>query len=84
MTPFTELANDYERRLFDYSPELGLFWGRTEGALDRFTDTSVEGYLGWLKQEDAFLLRLSALSEKDSQNKPEYLTYLLLKETLEA
>lgn len=84
MTPFTELANDYERRLFDYSPELGLFWGRTEGALDRFTDTSVEGYLCWLKQEDAFLLRLSALSEKDSQNKPEYLTYLLLKETLEA
>ncbi|WP_115332453.1 DUF885 domain-containing protein [Legionella busanensis] len=85
MSKFSELANEYENSLFEYSPELGLFWGRsTNIALDRFMDSSLEGYAAWLKQEDNFLLKLNELNEKDLENTPEYTTYLLLKETLEA
>jgi uncharacterized protein (DUF885 family) len=84
MSPFSELASEYENSLFEYSPELGLFWGRSNVALDHFMDSSLEGYTNWLKQEDNFLLRLYELNEKDLENTPQYTTYLLLKETLEA
>ncbi|WP_043873608.1 DUF885 domain-containing protein [Legionella massiliensis] len=84
MSQFSELANDYENSLFDYSPELGLFWGKSNIALDRFMDTSIEGYSAWFKQEDNFLSRLNELNEKELEGTPEYVTYLLLKETLEA
>ncbi|MDP1604875.1 MAG: DUF885 domain-containing protein [Legionella sp.] len=81
---FSIIANDYETDLFDYSPELGLFWGKSDVALDRFTDVSLQGYAGWLQQEDDFLLRLDALNEKELRDTPQYFTYLLLKETLKA
>jgi uncharacterized protein (DUF885 family) len=84
MSQFSDLASDYESSLFEYSPELGLFWDRANVALDSFMDNSLEGYTNWLKQEDNFLLRLEELNEKDLENTPEYNTYLLLKETLEA
>ena len=84
MSEFSELAREYENSLFEYSPELGLFWGRSNVALDRFMDSSLEGYTGWLKQEDNFLLKLYELNKKDLENTPQYTTYLLLKETLEA
>ena len=84
MSAFSDLARDYENSLFEYAPELGVFWGKSNVALDRFMDSSIEGYKGWLQQEDNFLLRLYALNEKEVQNTPEYITYLLLKETLEA
>lgn len=81
---FDELAHEYEHSLFAYSPELALFWGKTNVSLDRFTDFSLEGYAAWLLQEDAFLTRIDALDERELQDTPSYITYLLLKETLEA
>lgn len=84
MSSFSELASEYENSLFEYSPELGLFWGKANVAQDRFMDYSLDGYTNWLNQEDNFLLRLYELDEKDLKNTPEYTTYLLLKETLEA
>ena len=80
---FSELASNYERHFFEYSPESGLLWGKSDVALNRFTDASMEGYNHWLQQEDQFLLTLNALNEKDLQGSSQYITYLLLKETLE-
>lgn len=81
---FSELAQEYENKLFDYSPELGLFWGKTQVAHDRFMDTSLEAAQSWQRQEDDFLRALNALDEAELQTTPSYITYLLLKETLEA
>lgn len=81
---FSDLANAYEHSLFDYAPELGLFWGRSEVAHDRFMDASIAGYNGWQQQEDHFLAALIAIDAKDLQGSAQYLTYLLLKATLEA
>jgi len=57
MSQFSDLASDYENSLLEYSPDLGHFWGKSNIALDRFTDASLEGYTRWLKQEDDFLLK---------------------------
>ncbi|HHF7348352.1 TPA: DUF885 family protein [Legionella feeleii] len=81
---FADLADDYEKSLFDYSPELGLFWGKTNVAQDRFMDASIEAYNQWLQKEDDYLLALYRIDEKALQGSSQYLTYLLLKETLEA
>lgn len=80
---FTVIADDYENSLFDYSPEIGLFWGRINVAQDRFTDYSLEARQKWQQQEDRFLLALEQLDEVSLRNSPVYITYLLLKETLE-
>lgn len=80
---FIRLATDYEQKLFDYSPELGLFWGKLDVALDRFTDYSSEATQKWQNQEDNFLIALNEIDENTLKGTPEYFTYLLLKETLE-
>lgn len=80
---FSKLASNYEHHFFEYSPESGLLWGKSNVALDRFTDASMEGYHRWLQQEDQFLLALNALNEKELRGSSQYITYLLLKETLE-
>ncbi|WP_419418587.1 DUF885 domain-containing protein [Legionella sp. D16C41] len=80
---FAKLANDYEKSLFNYSPELGLFWGKLDVALDRFTDYSQEALHKWQAQEDIFLKNLNLIREENLRDTPEYYyTYLLLKETL--
>ena len=40
---FSAIATAYETALFEYQPELGLFWGKSDVALDRFMDSSIEG-----------------------------------------
>ena len=32
---FSDIAKDYENNLMEYSPELGLVWGKSNVALDR-------------------------------------------------
>lgn len=81
---FSEIATEYETKLFDYMPELGFFYGKSDVALDRFTDSSIEGYQRWWRQEERFLSELNELNAKELQDTPQYTTYLLLKETLEA
>ncbi|MBA2650924.1 MAG: DUF885 domain-containing protein [Tatlockia sp.] len=82
-TEFSQLATQYENSLFNYYPELGVFWGKSDVAHDRFVDYSQEGIKNWQKQEDQFLLALKNIDEKDLIGKPDYYTYLLFKETLE-
>lgn len=65
-------------------PELGVFFGKADVAGDRFMDASIERYQRWCQQEDKFVSALNALNNKDLQGTPQYTTYLLLKETLEA
>lgn len=36
----TAIANQYEQDFFTYNPELALFWGKKDIALDRFNDHS--------------------------------------------
>lgn len=81
---FAKIANEFETALFDYQPELGLFWGKSDVALDRFMDSSQEGYQKWRQQEDQFLAALSAIDANELQESSQLVTYELLKETLEA
>ncbi|WP_234802512.1 MULTISPECIES: DUF885 domain-containing protein [Legionella] len=83
VTEFSQIAADYEKSLFDYSPELGLFWGKLDVDQDRFTNYSSDATEKWQQQEDHFLNALSQLDAKALENTPVYSTYLLFKETLE-
>lgn len=80
---FTQLAEEYENSLFEYTPELGMFWGRTDVALDRFTDYSIEATAAWQQKEDYFLQALGEIDEQEIKKTSNYSTYLLFKETLE-
>lgn len=81
---FADLAASYETSLFNYAPELGLFWGKSDVALDRFMDNSMAGYQQWWQQEDDFLAALQTMRARDLQNSDLNVTYLLLKDHLEA
>ncbi len=80
---FSQLAASYEQQFFDHFPEQGLFWGKVDVPLDRFTDFSPAGYQAWQQKEDNFLIALQAIDPKTLKGTPHYNTYLLLKETLE-
>ncbi|MBA3536020.1 MAG: DUF885 domain-containing protein [Tatlockia sp.] len=82
-TEFSRLATDYENELFNYSPELGLFWGRHDVAQDRFMDYSIEATQKWQNREDNFLNALNRMDDNKLRGSLDYYTYLLLKETLE-
>ena len=81
---FSELIVDYEKSLFDYSPEWALFWGKTDVALDRFMDNSLQGYQMWWQKEDDFLANLDTISTQDLKSPELKITYLLLKDHLAA
>ncbi len=88
MTPSTkvhliQIADDYEKAFFDHFPEQGLFWGKTDVALDKFTDHSLSALHQWQKKEELFLHQLNQLTATDLTETPEHITYLLLKEHLE-
>ncbi|MBN9286846.1 MAG: hypothetical protein BGO43_05170 [Gammaproteobacteria bacterium 39-13] len=78
-----ELADKYQKEWFDFFPELGMYFGRTDIAQNRFMDHSLSALSAWQKKEDDFLAALKALDEEALKNLPEYNTYQLLKETLE-
>ena len=88
MTNFTKaqliiIADNYAKAFFDHFPEQGLFWGKTDVALDKFTDHSLSALRQWQEKEELFLRQLNQLSETDLGNSPEHVTYLLLKQHLE-
>ncbi len=82
-TQLITIADNYEKAYFDHFPEQGLFWGKTEVALDRFTDHSLSARKKWQESEDQFLMQLQQLNEADLFNSSEHITYLLLKQHLE-
>jgi uncharacterized protein (DUF885 family) len=77
------LANLYEKEFFNYFPETGLLLGRNDVALDRFMDHSLSANKKWQQREDDFLSALYKLDENALQDSPQYITYRLLKDTLE-
>jgi uncharacterized protein (DUF885 family) len=80
-----QIAQAYEKAYFDQFPELGMYWGRVDTALDRFMDHSISSQIAWQKKEDAFLLSLKKLNvdELRLHSSGQYHTYQLLRETLE-
>lgn len=80
-----QIALAYEKAYFDHFPELGMYWGRVDTALDRFMDHSISAQIAWQKKEDAFLASLKKLNvdELRLQSSGQYHTYQLLRETLE-
>lgn len=82
-TQLMAIADDYEKAFFEHFPENGLFWGKTDVALDRFTDHSLPALKQWREKEELFLNQLNQLTEADLTGSSEHITYLLLKEHLE-
>ncbi|MBX9702611.1 MAG: DUF885 domain-containing protein [Silvanigrellaceae bacterium] len=83
VTQFSVIAKNYETSLFDYSPELGLFWGKMDVDNSRFTDYSPQALAQWQKQEDDFLQTLTQIDENALIGTSSYYTFLLFKEMLE-
>ncbi len=79
-----QIATQYEKAYFKQFPELGAYWGRTDVALDRFTDHSIKALTVWQKTEDDMLLELKKLNVNQLKGSSEYHTYQLLKQTLES
>lgn len=52
------LATEYETAYFERFPEAGLFWGKQDIPLDRFTDNALSAIKDWEKAEDLFLVKL--------------------------
>ncbi|TAL64505.1 MAG: DUF885 domain-containing protein [Legionella sp.] len=80
---FIALAHDYEKAYFENFPEMGVFWGKKDVAYDYFRDHSHVATLRWQQREDEFLSALAQIDVKALQDTPEYITYNLLKGTLE-
>lgn len=77
------IAKQYEVDLFDYWPELGVFWGENNVAQDRFIDHSIKATMKWQKKEDLYLKALYQLDINALNDSNLYITYQILKETLE-
>lgn len=82
-TQLITLADNYEKAYFDHFPEQGLFWGKNNIALDKFSNHSFSALQQWQEKEEQFLHQLNSLTENDLINSSEYITYLLLKQHLE-
>lgn len=78
------LATEYETAYFERFPEAGLFWGKQDIPLDRFTDNALSAIRDWEKIEDRFLLKLNKIDEKTLADSSEHITYKLLKQSLES
>lgn len=77
------IADSFEKAYFDHFPEQGLFWGKVDVAIDRFTDHSLTALQQWHAKEEQFLHQLNQLPEADLSHSTEHITYLLLKQHLE-
>lgn len=79
-----QLATDYENAYFHRFPELGAFWGKMDVDFHRFMDHSLHAEETWQEKEDDFLAKLNQLDEKALKGSSEHITFLLLKQHLEA
>ncbi|WP_235528444.1 DUF885 domain-containing protein [Candidatus Berkiella aquae] len=79
----SQLATRYEQAYFKHYPEMGMFWGRADVAQDKFTDHSLNALLTWQKTEDEFLKALNAIPVKPLEGSAAFITYQLLKQSLE-
>ena len=79
-----EVADAYIVAYFQRYPEEATF-NRIAGARhDRLTDNTPGGRKAWRDAEDGFLAELDAIDPAPAQGTPEWLTYGILREALEA
>ena len=79
-----EVADAYVAAYFKRFPEEATF-NRIAGARhDRMTDNTPAGRQAWQAAEDKFLADLDAIDPAPAQGTPEWLTYGILREALEA
>ena len=79
----TTIADQFESEYFAASPETSLLSGRAEPVLSRFDDHSWIAYQDFELRKDEFLHRLQQIDPQTLKGTPQYITYRLLKDTLE-
>ena len=78
------VADAYIEAYFDHFPERATFY-RIEGARhDDLRDNTAAGRQAWQAAEDQFLAELGAIDASSLEGTPEWLTYGILREALEA
>jgi uncharacterized protein (DUF885 family) len=77
------LADEYVRGYFAYRPEDALVGGATGGDQGAIVDNSLAALGRWHATEDAMLRRARAIDPKTLVGRPEWVTYGMLRETLE-
>lgn len=78
-----QIASEYEQAFFDRMPEMALYFGYSKAVQNRFYDHSYQAQVEWEQTEDDFYHKLIAISPTPVKGSNEYITYHLLKETLE-
>lgn len=81
---FHLIAQGFESALIERSPEIALRYGRRDTPQDKFTDISLPAMAAWREVEDSYLLRLKEFPVELIREKPEYITYGLMKNYLES
>jgi uncharacterized protein (DUF885 family) len=80
----TSVADEYLAAWIDAYPDRALLAGLSVEGHDRLSDISAEGRLRWQAREDAWLAELESLDGVALWGTPEWITYGLLRERLEA
>lgn len=78
------VADEYLKEWFAAFPELPTFFGIPGARHDRLQDRSAAAERGWQRREDGWLAQLRAIDTSALENRPEWVTYGLLREELEA
>jgi len=78
------LADEYLKEWLAAFPELPTFFGIPGARHDRLQDPSAAAERAWQRREDRWLAELRAVDTSALENRPEWVTYGLLREELEA
>ena len=76
-------ADAYVAAYFDYQPEQALISGAPYGNQGRFVDNSLTALAAFRATEDSLLARVRAIDTAGIGDRPEMVTYGILRETLE-
>jgi uncharacterized protein (DUF885 family) len=79
----TRLADEYVAAFFERVPEAATRRGRPKANHGGVTDNSLAATAAWQRREDSWLSSLRAIDAGALQNRPEWVTYGMLREVLE-
>ncbi len=78
------LADEYLKEWLAAFPELRTYFGIPGARHDRLQDRSAAAEQSWQRREDQWLARLHTIDASALEHRPEWVTYGLLREQLEA
>ena len=78
------IADAYLATLLQWRPTIGYLIDQPPSRHDSLGDNSAEALAQWHAAEDQFLAQLAAIEERQLSGTPQWITYGLLKEELEA